>query len=171
MINNGTCSLDLPTTHVVAPPYPTIGYDITGPNLFTGGYATYQWFMNGVAIPGANSSVYPVTTPGMYTVVVGDANGCYDTSGTFNYPVSLGVKNPQAPTAIRVYPNPATTTVYVDAPVVVSISVISVDGKTVAVQPNAASINVTNLSAGLYFIKIVDENDRLLKIEKFSKTE
>ena len=46
--------------------------------------ATYQWYVNGVAIPGANSSSYevPAGSPmgDMYTVVVDDGSGC-GTSG------------------------------------------------------------------------------------------
>lgn len=41
----------------------------------TGG-ATYQWFVNGGAIAGANSASYSATQPGIYTVNLASVNGC-----------------------------------------------------------------------------------------------
>ena len=40
--------------------------------------ATYQWYLDGVAIPGATSNPYqvPGDQPGMYTVVVTNSSGC-----------------------------------------------------------------------------------------------
>ena len=178
-LNNGTCTLDLSPTDIILPPYPTIGYDSTGPSLFTGGYTTYQWFLNGVAltITGANSAVLPVnlSMPGSYEVVVSDANGCYDTSSAFVYPVvdtstTTSVRNVSA-NAISVYPNPGSSMIHINAPVAVNVMIMSADGKVVMELTHATDINVSALPTGMYIIAIRDEQNMLLKNQQFTKTE
>jgi ELWxxDGT repeat protein len=73
-----------------AGPSPTI----TGPNpacgnaaLATQTYNTYQWYLDGSLIPGAESRNYSAVAPGTYTVLVTDSRGCPGTSPGFNvYP-------------------------------------------------------------------------------------
>ncbi len=55
-----------------------IGY---GPQFLTltaiaSGNFTYQWYKNGIAIPGATGSTYQATAGGVYSVVVMDGSGC-----------------------------------------------------------------------------------------------
>ena len=47
-----------------------------------------QWYKNGVAISGANTNSYVVTTPGVYNMVKTNTNGCADSSAT-GYTVTL----------------------------------------------------------------------------------
>ncbi|MEX1132721.1 MAG: T9SS type A sorting domain-containing protein, partial [Flavobacteriales bacterium] len=41
---------------------------------------TYQWTVNGENIPGATASQHTVSTPGEYTLIITDANGCSATA-------------------------------------------------------------------------------------------
>ncbi len=177
-LNNGTCTLNLPSTDVIAPPHPIIGYNSTGPSLFTGSFATYQWFLNGVAITsistGAASAVLPITMVGSYTVVVSDANGCFDTSAAFVYPTDTAtthVSTITSATDINIFPNPGSSMIHIDAPVNVNVSVMSTDGKIVLDQKNVTDINVGTLPDGMYIIRVYDEKNTLLKNQKFTKIE
>ena len=177
-LNNGTCTLNLPYTDIIAPPNPIIGFNSIGPDLFTGNFSTYQWFLNGVAITamssGASSAVLPVSLFGSYTVVVSDANGCFDTSVAFVYPidtVTTGITNVSNTADINIFPNPGTSIIHIDAPLAVNVSVMSTDGKIVFEQKNTNEINVGMLPSGMYIIKIYDENNTLLKTKKFTKVE
>lgn len=177
-LNNGTCTLNLPYTDVIAPPNPIIGYNSTGPSLFTGSFATYQWFLNGVAITvissGSASAVLPISMIGSYTVVVSDANGCFDTSAAFVYPTDTATTNVSYVTGtpvINIFPNPGSSIIHIDAPVTVNVSVMSTDGKIVLEQKHAADINVGALPDGMYIIRVYDENNTLLKNQKFTKIE
>ena len=166
----------LPYTDVINPPLPVIGYNTTGPELFTGNFYTYQWFRNDTAITaissGSASAVLPVSIPGFYTVVVSDANGCFDTSASFQYPIpdtTTGITNVAGSTAIRIYPNPANSVLNIDAPVSVHVSILTAEGRVIMAQKAATAINVDMLSPGMYIIMIYDDNDRLLKNDQFTK--
>ena len=178
-LNNGTCSETLSGTTVLAPPNPSISYNSAGHYLYTGGsFASYQWYKNGVPITGANTSILAEPGAGVYKVVVSDVNGCYVSSA--NYDITggggggggggtSGVNNTTLVTDVKIYPNPASSIVQIEAPVTVNVSVISTDGKLVIQQKQATSIDVSQLADGLYIIMIYDENNTLLQTDKFAK--
>lgn len=58
--------------------------------LTASGGSTYQWFLNGNIIPGANAASYPATLPGVYTVVPTSAFGC---TGTASNAITLSLIN------------------------------------------------------------------------------
>ena len=65
--------------------------------------ASYQWFLNGVLIPGATASTYVANVDGFgsYTVRVTDVNGCIRTSAAFE--ISAGTSE-----NLFIYPSPNT---------------------------------------------------------------
>jgi gliding motility-associated-like protein len=52
----------------------TLNAGVTQPNLIA--TYTYQWFLNGIAVPGANQYTLTVNQEGDYSVVVTNAQGC-----------------------------------------------------------------------------------------------
>ena len=175
-VGNGICSQTITGPVVSNQPNPVIGFN--APNvLYTGSGYFYQWYKNGVAIPGATSSTYYETGSGYYTVVVTDINGCSVTSGGYTVTGGGGggggtaVNNVSANTNIRIYPNPATSVLTVDAPAKVNVSLLSVDGKLLIEQKDAHNIDISQLANGMYLIMIYDENNMLLNTSKFVKTE
>lgn len=174
IVSNGICSQLLAGPNVVFMPQPTVGFN--PPNLlFTGSYATYQWYKNGVAIAGANTSITTITGVGAYKVIVEDANGCKDTSAVFNVTGGGGggtsVENTPVITEVSIYPNPVATKLIVDAPIKVNIVVLTMDGRKVMDEQNAKTVDVSKLSSGLYMIVVYDEYNVLLKTAKFTKAE
>jgi len=175
VISNGTCSETIPGPTVVAPPNPIIIFS-SPLSLSTGSFAAYEWFLNGVLLPTDHGSSITITGAGTYKVVVTDYNGCSDTSG--GYIVTGGggggtngvnaVTNPQD---IKVYPNPATSMLYIDAPVNVNVSVVGIDGKILISKKDVTSIDISALSDGLYMIMVYDENNLLLRATKFAKVQ
>jgi uncharacterized protein YjdB len=165
---SGGCSWTLPSKTVLAAPVAVISYNSTGNYLYTGTFSTYQWFLNGTAVPGATSSILFSPESGAYTVVVADITGCTDTSDVYNYPTT-GVNTQVVVSSIKVYPNPATSVIYIDAPVKVSVSVIAPDGRLIIRNTATNSIDVSTLANGVYMLQVYDENNTLLKTERFSK--
>jgi len=171
-VMNSGCSLLLTdTTDVLPPPNPVISYDTAAGLLFVGSFSTFQWFMNDTTIVGATTNNLPYGTPGSYTVLVSDTNGCYDTSLPFIILVDTNVYvNPiTSGKDVRIYPNPATSVLNIDAPVKVWVTIATLEGKIIIDRKEAISVNVSDLADGMYMIMVYDENNNLMKTEKFVK--
>ena len=52
-------------------------------SLSTQSFTTYQWYLNGFAIPGATDQSYRATVNGSYSVAVTDISGCQGMSASF----------------------------------------------------------------------------------------
>ena len=167
MVSNGTCSDVISGITVSMPVLPVIHHS-SGTILYTGTFASYQWYRNGGAIAGATSSTYSYSLTGNYVVVVTDGGGCTDTSAVYvvNSHVGVAAVNVED---IRMYPNPATSIIRIEAPVKVNVTILSPDGKVIITQNDATTVDVSNLANGLYMIMMYDENNNLIKADKFIK--
>jgi len=177
---NYSCSIAVPSSCTVASstvavtqvplPDPPITY--TGTSLKTGNYyVTYQWYKNLAMIPGATSNSTPSTGPGNYKVGVTDTNGCQSISAVYvltNGGGTTGVANVNS-SDIRIFPNPAFETVFIESSVNVRAVITTVDGKTMINQENAKEISLKGLADGLYIITLFDENGRQVTVQKLIK--
>jgi subtilisin-like proprotein convertase family protein len=68
---------------------------------------TYQWFRNGTAVTGAttNKTVVNIDGLGVYTVRVGDANGCISAAGA-STPASIAITDSVTTDRLFIYPSP-----------------------------------------------------------------
>ncbi len=167
-ISDAVCVRTLGTVAVLRNITPVV-HQGGGDTLYvTGGvYFSYQWLREGGIIAGATNATYNYVMSGHYSVVVADGFGCADTSNV----LPLGVVSVNNGMAITTYPNPATNVIVIDAPVKVNISIMNMEGKELIAQYGATSVDVTNLASGMYLIKIYDENNNLLKTDKFIKAD
>ncbi len=133
-------------------------------------YKAYQWFLNGDIINGADDSVYTATENGEYTVVVRDENGCTDTSNIYEVTnVSVNGISVIAQ-QIKIYPNPASETVYIQSPVAVNVSITGIEGKLIQRVTNTRTISLANFADGVYLLHITDDKGTLMKVEKLIKS-
>jgi Secretion system C-terminal sorting domain len=162
------CVATFPGTTVLPKIVPTITF--TPPNtLSTGTFTTYEWYKDGHFIPGATAATLTVKEGGNYKVVVLDANRCIDTSAVYKLAGVSGVQQLVSADEIRIYPNPASSVVSIDAPVLFNASVMSMDGKVLIRRSLAKEINVSTLANGMYMIMLYNERGQLLKAAKFVK--
>ncbi len=73
-----------------------------------GAYTTYQWYRDGVMIPGAVNSTYSYTVGGNYQVMVGNASGCLNFGTGFvigSGAGGIGIEELDL-TTLEVFPNP-----------------------------------------------------------------
>ncbi len=171
IISNGCIADTLATVAILAAPRPLIT-PIGSTTLSTGSFASYQWYINGVAISGATNSTYSYSAPGVYTVRVTDVNGCSATSSGYTVSAGPGSGIVQESAAdIRMFPNPTSNLVYIEAPFKVNITVMAADGKVIVSKREATSVDLSNYTNGMYMIMIYNQENALIRAEKFIKVD
>lgn len=165
-----TCADTSATDTVVVYPLPMPVITMQGNTLSTGSYNSYQWLAGNDTITGATGQTYTASMNDTFYVVVTDGNGCSKESAPFivnNLSVS---QISAAGNSIHVYPNPASSIVYIDAAINVNVSVRSVDGRILLQQNNVKSVNISNLATGIYMLQVTDSEGTLLKVDEIIKT-
>lgn len=132
-------------------------------------YNTYQWLLDDQIITGATARNYTVTQNGSYTVEVTDENDCPGTSDP--YVVSnVGIANEAIEKAnMRVYPNPAINTVYIQKPKGHLVSLWSIDGRQLLSPTTQNTISIATMAIGTYWLKITDDKGNRIKTEQIAK--
>lgn len=119
-VSNGTCTSITPLTNLMIKQIPdAIAFAPYGTDICVLGIAkvkcisspgtgaTYQWFLDGVEIPGATNYVYETSTAGDYHVIVYGPNGCSNTSEPITLTADCKLDNGVQQGTIAVFPNPA----------------------------------------------------------------
>lgn len=155
--SNGCVGMAMDTVEVfAAPAIPQITQ--AGNILSTDLAASYQWFLDGVAIPNSNSPDITSAGNGSYTVTITDANGCTATSEPFlvtrlAMPVRLG---------LRLYPNPHRGSFYLEVAQPLRVSLINALGQELYTwslpQGGTHQLQVSGLSEGLYLLRLRSGN-------------
>lgn len=134
--------------------------------LSTTTFASVQWYLNSVLIPGATSSTYTPTVDGDYTVEVTDANGCMGTSTI--YTLNTSGLNALNEASFSVYPNPFTNTLTVNNPTgkPVEISLVNAYGQQVYMNKNfiGGEIDLSAFAKGIYQLKIQNFASQFTKL-------
>ncbi|MDR3713361.1 MAG: fibronectin type III domain-containing protein [Puia sp.] len=118
-----------------------------------------QWFLNDTLIPGATGYGYTPTSSGSYSVRV-SIDSCVKMSAP------LLVNGPQLTTPnVRIFPNPATTTITVDnlGPNPITVQLYDLAGRPISgIQGVRGSyeLGCGNLARGPYLIKVTDEKTK-----------
>lgn len=89
------------------PPNPVITQSLATLTATPSTGFSYQWYLDGVAIPGATGSSYTATSNGVYTVEISDEIGCTTISDQFSF-TSLGNGYlHKEDNSVLIYPNPS----------------------------------------------------------------
>lgn len=115
---------------------------------------TYQWLdcdNNNYPVEGATEQSFTPLVSGSYAVEVTNASGCSVVSECYEITV-LGIKDIEQ-NAVALYPNPATTTLFLETPLEVKrVTIINMAGQTVLKSRNSKEIDVSALPQGYYII-------------------
>ncbi len=172
IVNDGNCTTASAAFTVNVNPFPVAVVTVTGGNVLgTSAFSSYQWYRNGVIIDNATGQTYAATRDGYYSVVVSDALGCTATSAVQRI-TSLSIGNPSGNDRhVRIYPNPATSYLIIDAgSSLVDAAITTMDGRVLSVTANAGRIDVEALAQGMYLVRITDHaTGNLLSVERFSR--
>jgi hypothetical protein len=129
----------------------------------TGSY-TYQWYLNGNALPGETNSTIQIDVSGTYSVKITDNNGCSSSSSNFNAQLGTVLENVEQ--QINLYPNPNSGSFTIDLPEGVELNILTVTdayGKLVNTEYSASGtgmfVNLSSIARGVYFLNY-QINDR-----------
>lgn len=120
----------------------------------TGGNAPYTYLWSN----GATTQDVTGVAPGVYSVVITDANGCI-TSATYVVSFNIGVVDPAVTLNVNVYPNPAREYFTIDGGTntIKRIEMFNVLGQAVYTEePNnvKVQVNTTEFAQGVYIVRI-----------------
>lgn len=135
----------------------------------SGGYIYYQWYKNGSSILGETYPAYTFSGDGKYYAVVTDANGCTVNSDTVDIRNTAVRQFAVQQGTIKVYPNPTGGLLYIDAPVKLMVEVTDLMGRRLIYEKNASIINMANLPDAAYIVRIYNENNELITVERVNK--
>ncbi len=166
---NGCYDTSAPVSVTInAKPVPVIL--AAGNVLGTSLYNSYQWYLNGVAIPGATGENYIATQTGNYTVFVVDNNNCSAISQEFDLSdLSVNGVNYNSD-IVKIYPNPATSVIHIDAPMKVDVRIRSIEGRDVLEGKGVKDMDISKLPDAVYMIIVSDASGAVIKYEKLVKT-
>jgi hypothetical protein len=102
---------------------------------------------------------YSPNANGQYAVIV-TQNGCQDTSTCFNFN-TVGITE-QVHNAFGMYPNPASDNIIVESTIGSTIVIFDAIGNQVFASKATSSkteIALTDLSNGIYFVKVISDNN------------
>ena len=118
----------------------------------------FQWYFNGVEIPGATSSSYEPTQDGLYYVTAVDANGCMVESEEFNYTTVDIPSNPETNGSIIILQTKSEVVIKNVSDQEVSVQLSNLNGqllKQLNLSVNAEiNIQQSFLSKGIYVLSI-----------------
>lgn len=118
----------------------------------------YQWYRDGVLIPGATLQSYTVFSTGNYVVQVTDANGCSAFSDTI-YLYVAGIDENEV-IDLNIYPNPSDAYFSLSGAAVSDIehiSIVDVTGRVVRAYSDAipTQLDLSSEQRGTYYVNIV----------------
>lgn len=124
---------------------------------------------DGNPLTGIKEITYNDLTPltAYYVVVVAknEADEWVVVKGEVTTPEGIGYEEIEA-TQFNVYPNPATSTVFVETNGNAQVSIIDMTGRVVkemVITDNVSAINIEDINEGVYFIMIQNENNRVVE--------
>jgi hypothetical protein len=150
---------EIPTISITGPYVACQGQPVS---LVASGAATYTW-------SGSFTTATLVISPpsfGTYTVIGASTYGCVNTaSRVLNVISCTGIESTIFPFSSLVFPNPASTYLFIDHPYNTDISLLNAEGEIVFYSrqtENKSSIDVSSLPRGLYVLKIQNEENFMI---------
>jgi PKD repeat protein len=164
---SGSDTLFLPN-YITVYPFPAAqGISQNGDTLFANaGAVSYQWYENGVLIPGATDYFYIALESGNYNVVATDNNGCEVEAVIFD--VIAKTQTLAGNTQLAVYPNPVKDKLLIKGLSSLTgraISVYDLLGKKILTATltqengNDYGADVSSLIPGMYFLELNSNGD------------
>jgi len=137
-----------------------------GDTLFSSYTTGNQWYFNGNLMNGAVLNYIVPVSNGNYQVQETDGNGCVSALSD-PWVIYVGTDDITANRNLSVYPNPTTGMIYLKGNLLTNsdfdITIVSTFGQPVAQFRNCTSIDLNNLSSGMYQLSIRTKDNTLIR--------
>jgi hypothetical protein len=165
--SNGGCTTTSAPITISVSGAPVTIIQWNGTQLYTPTtFASYQWYVNGVLIPGATQQFYTPISNGVYYCRVGNANNCFSLSPNYNL-LTLSVNNITMP-ILQIYPNPTTGLVSLDNFTDGILYVYNALGQLI-IQQTTSPIDLSKQANGIYHIRAYNSAQELIGIGRIVK--
>ncbi|MBP9150788.1 MAG: T9SS type A sorting domain-containing protein, partial [Flavobacteriales bacterium] len=149
-------------------PQPTVEQQADIIAVTNGPFGQYQWYFNGLPLPGQTGSTITPAVSGNYSVIGWDSNGCFGTSFNVEFTFT-GIADANLDYDINIYPNPTRNqfTLEVDfgKQITGTISLSDITGRAILnpeklkdVSRIKRQFNIENLGAGIYYLKLTTDD-------------
>ncbi len=132
---------------------------------------TYQWFLNGKAIVGANSAAFTAFVDGLYFIEITDSNGCKFNSNAIQIGM-IAAKDIPNNANIQLFPNPLQNDLMITADFPIQkVEITNALGQILLSQKTdnqKVTLNTSTFVKGVYFTKVFIEknNYQVFKVLK-----
>jgi Secretion system C-terminal sorting domain/Ig-like domain CHU_C associated len=166
-VSNGYCARTSSPITITVNTAPVAIIHWNGTQLFSPiSFYSYQWYLNGVLIPGATGQYYTPTQTGVYYVMVGNENGCKSLSPNYNL-LTLFVNSLSTP-SLPIYPNPTNGMLQVDNFKEGTLYVYNAMGQLI-IQQTEPIIDLSKQANGIYHIRAYNQAQELIGIGRVVK--
>ena len=148
---------------VDAPPIPTIERINSDLLKVAHEYENYQWYRNGVPINNEQTYYYEVHELGVYSVVVGNTNGCYAASPYYGFGIPIQEEEVIDRNQVAVYPNPTSNDLFIEfrdgdpEHDIVIIDNLSQPVIELTTDKSVQKIDLSGLASGSYQVRIISQ--------------
>ncbi len=166
-VSNGYCARTSSPITITVNTAPVAIIHWNGTQLFSPiSFYSYQWYFNGVLIPGATGQYYTPTQAGLYYVMVGNENGCKSLSPNYNL-LTLSINSLNTP-SLSIYPNPTTGMLQVAEFKEGALYVYNAMGQLI-IQQTEPLIDLSKQANGIYQIRAYNSAQELIGIGRVVK--
>jgi predicted outer membrane repeat protein len=124
-------------------------------------YSSYLWYHNGVPIEGDKSKLYRVMELGLYSVLVGNENNCYEISNGYEFGIPFLEEEVIQQNLVTVYPNPTENVLFIefesgdDTHMVTITNGLGVELIKANTDKQVYRLDISHLAAGPYYVNVV----------------